>query len=68
MAPTPRPDGWKGGSDDFGFVNMLHGHVSSTYNRAGAPMSNDEAANCTDNVHDLVHQYDDGSDETGGTD
>lgn len=65
MAPTPRPKGWKGGSEDFSFVNTFHGHVSSNYNRAGAPIPNDEAQNCTDDVEDFAHQYDDGSSQTG---
>lgn len=68
MAPTPRPQGWQGGSEDFGFVNTLNGHVSSRYNRAGAPITPDEARNCTDDVEDLVHMYDAGSDETGSAD
>lgn len=29
MAPTPRPDGWKGGSEDFGFIRTLDGHIAT---------------------------------------
>lgn len=29
MAPTPRPDGWQGGSEDFGIVRTFDGHISS---------------------------------------
>lgn len=29
MAPTPRPEGWKGGSEDFGFLRTLDGHISN---------------------------------------
>jgi len=27
-APTPRPAGWKGGGEDFGFVRTFDGHVA----------------------------------------
>lgn len=67
MAPTPRPAGWKGGSEDFGYLNTFHGHVSSRYDRASAPIPADQAANCTDDVEDFAHQYDMGSDETGSS-
>jgi hypothetical protein len=26
--PTPRPAGWKGGSEDFGFVRTFDGHIA----------------------------------------
>lgn len=29
MAPTPRPDGWQGGSEDFGFLRTFDGHLAS---------------------------------------
>lgn len=29
MAPTPRPDGWKGGSEDFGFLRTFDGHLGT---------------------------------------
>lgn len=29
MPPTPRPDGWKGGNEDFGIVRTLDGHIAS---------------------------------------
>jgi hypothetical protein len=29
MASTPRPDGWKGGSEDFGFLRTLDGHIAT---------------------------------------
>jgi hypothetical protein len=29
MAPTPRPDGWKGGSEDFGFLRTFDGHIGT---------------------------------------
>jgi hypothetical protein len=29
MAPTPRPAGWKGGSEDFGFLRTFDGHIAS---------------------------------------
>lgn len=29
MPPTPRPDGWKGGSEDFTFVRTLDGHTAT---------------------------------------
>lgn len=28
MAPTPRPAGWKGGSEDFGFLRTFDGHTA----------------------------------------
>jgi hypothetical protein len=28
MAPTPRPAGWKGGGEDFGFLRTFDGHVA----------------------------------------
>lgn len=28
MAPTPRPEGWKGGSEDFSIVRTLDGHIA----------------------------------------
>lgn len=28
MAPTPRPDGWQGGSEDFGFIRTFDGHIA----------------------------------------
>lgn len=27
MAPTPRPKGWKGGSENFGFLRTFDGHL-----------------------------------------
>lgn len=27
--PTPRPAGWKGGSEDFGFLRTYDGHVAN---------------------------------------
>jgi hypothetical protein len=27
MANRPNPDGWKGGSEDFGFVRTFDGHL-----------------------------------------
>jgi len=38
MAPTPRPKGWKGGSENFGFLRTLDGHIST--DRTG--MSDDD--------------------------
>jgi hypothetical protein len=29
MAPTPRPDGWKGGSESFGFLRTFDGHLGT---------------------------------------
>lgn len=29
MAPTPRPDGWQGGSEDFAFLRTLDGHEAT---------------------------------------
>jgi hypothetical protein len=29
MAPTPRPAGWKGGSEDFGFLRTYDGHIAT---------------------------------------
>jgi hypothetical protein len=29
MAPTPRPKGWKGGSEDFGFLRTFDGHIAT---------------------------------------
>lgn len=29
MAPTPRPKGWKGGSESFGFLRTLDGHLAN---------------------------------------
>lgn len=26
--PTPRPDDWKGGSEDFGFLRTFDGHIA----------------------------------------
>jgi hypothetical protein len=26
--PTPRPAGWKGGGEDFGFVRTFDGHIA----------------------------------------
>jgi len=27
-SPTPRPAGWKGGGEDFGFVRTFDGHIA----------------------------------------
>ncbi len=64
MSDYPKPEGYNGGPEGA-FLNTFHGHVSSKYDRASAPISPDEARNCTDDVQDFAHQYDDGSDETG---
>lgn len=64
MANRPNPAGWKGGAEGA-YLNTFHGHVSSKYDRASAPISPDEARNCTDDLNDFAHEYDDGSDETG---
>ena len=34
--PTPRPAGWKGGSEDFGFVRTLDGHIAVDLFDAGS--------------------------------
>lgn len=39
--PTPRPAGWKGGSEDFGFLRTFDGHISN--DRVGN--INDDRAN-----------------------
>jgi hypothetical protein len=26
--PTPRPDGWEGGSEDFAFLRTFDGHIA----------------------------------------
>jgi hypothetical protein len=31
MASTPRPAGWKGGSEDFGLLRTLDGHVAAVH-------------------------------------
>lgn len=29
MAATPRPAGWKGGGEDFGFLRTFDGHIAA---------------------------------------
>lgn len=36
MAPTPRPEGWQGGSEDFGFIRTLDGHLAEDHFATGA--------------------------------
>lgn len=38
--PTPRPAGWKGGSEDFGFLRTFDGHLAN--DRVGSD-TDDEA-------------------------
>lgn len=64
MSDYPKPDGWTGGAEGE-YLNTFHGHVSSKYDRANAPISPEDARNCTDEVEDFAHQYDEGSDDTG---
>lgn len=55
----PRPEGWKGGSDDFEFVRTLDGHLGINFHENSELSSNIEARrNCrtTDNV-DLGGDY-----------
>ena len=40
MAPTPRPAGWKGGGEDFGFLRTFDGHRAP--NLVGTPDGDDE--------------------------
>jgi hypothetical protein len=40
MAKTPRPDGWKGGSEDFGLLRTFDGHIST--DRTGSSSEADE--------------------------
>lgn len=42
MAPTPRPDGWKGGSEDFGFLRTFDGHLGTN------PYKGDDDGMCAD--------------------
>jgi hypothetical protein len=39
MAPTPRPDGWKGGSEDFGFLRTLDGHIATDRTGSSSKMN-----------------------------
>lgn len=36
MAPTPRPAGWKGGSEDFGFLRTFDGHRAPQFQTVGS--------------------------------
>lgn len=40
MAPTPRPAGWKGGKESFGFLRTFDGHIST--DRVGGTTKDDE--------------------------
>lgn len=33
--PTPRPKGWKGGNESFGFLRTFDGHIAT--DRVGSP-------------------------------
>lgn len=35
MAPTPRPEGWQGGSEDFDFLRTFDGHRAADHYATG---------------------------------
>jgi hypothetical protein len=39
---TPRPAGWKGGSEDFGFLRTFDGHIAN--DRVGSASADDDEA------------------------
>lgn len=43
MAPTPRPDGWIGGSEDFGFLRTFDGHIATDRFATGEDIDGDFA-------------------------